>query len=276
MEPALIPLWYGPRIAVRTGTMTTSHRRRCLAGHSASLAALVWALVAPGMARAEVAFGIYGGAAITADCDVTLVQNGGTRLTFQGVSWADESLSSPIYYGARLAYWFGGSSHWGVIADFTHAKMLAELDRKVAVSGTRAGAPVSGTETLGDTFDQLELSHGFNLLTLNGTYRWLPGRDEGGNILGRIRPYASLGGGVAIPHFEVKTAGATADANQVAGPVLQAGAGADIGLSGRFSFFAEYRLSYADVTGDLSDGGTISLQPWTNHFMLGVSTRLWD
>lgn len=240
------------------------------------LLAAAWIALGAGAARAEVAVGGCLGAGVTPASDVTLDTGGGTRLTFHGVSWEDQSFKPPLYFGLRAGYWLTRASHWGVFVDFTHAKMVARLNREVAVRGTRAGAPVADTELLGDAFDELTLSHGFNLVTLNAVHRWLPAGANGRLAAGRVRPYASLGAGVAVPHVQVQTAGVTTTGYQVAGLTLQAGAGAELAATRHITFFAEYRLSHARVTGDLSQGGTIRLRPWMHHFMLGMSPRFWN
>ena len=229
-------------------------------------------LAAPEVACAEWAFGAYGGAASTANCDVTLSRPGGTRLTFRDVSWDDESFDSPIFYGARLVSWLGGDAAWGVSLDFTHAKIVAERGRAVAVSGTRNGAPVEGTELLADTFDELQVSHGLNFLTVNALRRWRPGDAAGQDAFGRLRPFATLGGGIVIPHVEVQTAGSATGEYHVTGPALQGGGGTEVLLTGPLSLWGEYRLSYADVWADLAGGGSIELNPWTHHLMLGLVT----
>ena len=143
--------------------------------------------------RAEFALGVYGGKAWTLDSDVKLHKPGGTRLTFNDVSWTDESFESPIYYGARLTYWIDSKPNWGVEAEFIHAKMVAELDETVAVNGTRNGVTVSGRERLGQSFGHLEFSHGLNLLMLNAKYRWSSKGGSETNLLGKIQPYLGLG-----------------------------------------------------------------------------------
>ena len=81
------------------------------------------------------------------------------------------SFRSPIYYGLRPSYWIKEAPQWGLALDFTHAKMYAELQGTVTVSGTRNSVPVRTRERVGETFGELNLSHGYNLLTLNALYR---------------------------------------------------------------------------------------------------------
>ena len=115
--------------------------------------------------------GAYLGKSSTIDSNVQLNQPDGTDLDFHGVGWYDESWVNPKYYGFRLSYWNRNAPRWGFVVDFTHAKMYAELDATVRVTGSREGEPVDGEELLGDTFDSLSISHGHNTLTFNGFHR---------------------------------------------------------------------------------------------------------
>ena len=234
------------------------------------LSACLLFVIAGGRARAELALGAYGGLGTTFDSDVALEQPGGTDLTLSDVSWSDRSFESPIYYGLRLTYW--ADSGWGGALDYTHAKIYADMDDTVDVGGNRAGTPVAGRERVGDTFDALSFSHGHNMLTLNLMYRWSSLGSEG-SLLDRLRPYAGVGAGAAIPHVEVIANASRTDEYQVAGPAVQGLAGIDFAISERVSLFTEYKLSYAHIEADLTGGGTVSVEPITNHFALGVSFK---
>src|SRR5713101_7937747 len=61
---------------------------------------------------------VFTGVALTQDDDLRLRQAGGTDLTFHGVSYRGKDFESPIYYGARLAYFLSEQSHWGFGAEF--------------------------------------------------------------------------------------------------------------------------------------------------------------
>jgi lipid A oxidase len=232
-------------------------------GKCAATASLISALLVVSDAQAELRLGAYSGLAETLDTDVELKQSGGTALTFEGVTWDDKSFTSPIYYGIRLTYWFHYGPSWGLGIDFTHAKMIADTDALIPVSGTRAGANVADDERLGDTFSTLELSHGHNLLMLNGLYRF--------SNLGWIEPYAGLGAGATIPHVETDVDAVETSEYQLAGPAGQGLVGVDIDVMKHLSVFAEYKLSYADIDADLKGGSILHVEPWTNHFIVGLS-----
>jgi lipid A oxidase len=150
------------------------------------------------------------------------------------------------------------------MVDFTHAKTYGDLGATVGASGTRGGAAVAPTETVGTTFSTLEFTDGLNLLTLNGMHRWVLDQD--------LRPYAGLGIGVAIPHVEATTAfGPRTFDYQLTGVALQGVVGLEIRMTEMFSLFSEYKLSYAQIDADLDNGGSLSTDIWTNHFVLGLS-----
>ena len=226
--------------------------------------AALWLI--PAVAEAQLAVGAYLGRSSTLDGTVELRQSGATDLTFHDVGWYDESWVNPKYYGFRLTYWMRSHPRWGVVLDFTHAKMYAELDATVRMSGTRDGDPVDRDELLGDTFDVLAFSHGHNTLTLNGFYRWVsPGGDR------RLTPYVGFGLCIAVPHVEVEIRQSVTEEYQVAGPTVEGRAGLDIRIWKGLSAFAEYRLNYANLSADLAGGGSIKVTPWTHHFTGGLA-----
>jgi opacity protein-like surface antigen len=227
---------------------------------------LTIAFPSPFALSGELKLSLYGGQSLTLDTDVDLDRSGGTDLTIRDVSFDDESFTSPFYYGARLSYWFGMVDQWGVMIDFTHAKLVADVDQQVAVSGTRKGTAVSGNELLSATFENFQISHGHNLLTLNGAYRWRSDK--------RINPYVGVGAGVAIPHVEVTVDGEETSDYQMTGPAFQGLVGLDVAFTRHLSAFGEYKLSYAMIDGDLEGGGSIKLDPITNHFIFGLSLNL--
>jgi opacity protein-like surface antigen len=238
-----------------------------------SLTILIFVLVllVAGTAGAEWAVGLYGGKTTTQDSDVDLVQPGGTNLSFGDVSWDDESFESPIYYGIRTTYWTDRSPNLGIGLDLYHIKMIYDRSQTVTVTGTRNGTPVSDSEPLGNTFDNLQFSHGLNIVTLNGLYRWFPngGRDD--SFMGRIQPYAGVGLGIAVSHVEVATTGTNTEEYQYTGPAFQGDVGVNFDILKNLSAFTGYKLSYTNIDADLNGGGSLETDSWTHHFTIGMS-----
>jgi hypothetical protein len=226
----------------------------------------VTAALVSGQAQAEVAIVPYVGADSTMDADVRLKRPGDTDLTFRDVSWDSASFTGPIYCGLQVSWWPEGWGHWGLMFDYTHAKMFADLERAVAVSGSRDGTPISGTERLGDTFDDLSFSHGHNLLTLNAAHRWRADR--------RVRPFVGGGLGASLAHVEVGLGEDVTDEYQLAGPAAQVLGGAEVRFGRLISVVVEYKLSWADIDTDLQGGGSLHVRPWTHQFVFGVGFNL--
>jgi len=232
-------------------------------------AATISLALTPAAAEGQFAFGVYLGRSSTLDSDVRLRQPGDTDLTFHDVGWYDESWVNPKYYGFRIAYWKRSTPRWGLMLDFTHAKIYAELAATVRVTGTRDGQPVDDLETLSNTFPELAMSHGLNTLTVNAVYRWL-GRN-GSRGARRLTPYVGFGIGIAVPHVEVQTGDSVTAEYQLAGPTVQGLGGLDFRIAWGFSIFAEYRINYANLSADLTGGGSLMLAPWTNHLSTGLT-----
>jgi len=226
----------------------------------------------PAFADAQFAFGAYLGKSSTFDCKVELHQPDTTDLVFHDVSWYDESWVNPKYYGFRFSYWNRKAPRWGFMLDFTHAKIYAELEATLRVTGTRQGEAVDGQEILSDTFSELAMSHGHNTVTINGMYRWIP--DGAAGAAHRLTPYVGFGSGVAVPHVEVQTGDSVTHEYQFAGPTGQGFGGFDLRIWKDFSAFVEYRLNYASLSAELAGGGSLKLSPWTSHFSIGLTVMI--
>ncbi|MEJ2362491.1 MAG: outer membrane beta-barrel protein [Gammaproteobacteria bacterium] len=231
--------------------------------NSPGIANAIVLLLMPLCAHAQLDVTIYSGVSDSRNSDVQLTQPVNTSLTFHNVSWDDQSLDNPVYWGARLTYWFPHARRWGMAVDFTHAKIHADLRATVNVTGTRAGSTVNDQEVLGNTFSVLAMSHGFNLLTINAMYRWMSQP--------RLQPFIGFGAGLAYPHVEVKINSSHTDEYQLAGWAINGMTGLNYDLGKGFALFAEYKISYADMKADLNGGGTLKTKVWTNHLNLGVT-----
>ncbi|HEV2611351.1 MAG TPA: outer membrane beta-barrel protein [Noviherbaspirillum sp.] len=160
---------------------------------------------APRIAFAENIFSIYPGTSHTRDSDLSINQPGrGTGITLRDVEWGADPFKPAPYYGLRLTHFFDASPSWGVALDFTHYKMYAKTGRAVRVDGILQGAPVNVVAPMDRYVQRFEISHGVNVLSVNGLYRWL----DTGLAGGRLTPY--IGGGLAYyrPHSENTVAGA--------------------------------------------------------------------
>jgi len=168
-----------------------------------------------------------------------------TDFTMSNVEWRGMPFKSPIYYGVRVARW-GASNRTGVMVDFTHSKAISTPTQEVEIKGIIAGAPAPAKEKIGSLFKHLEFSHGHNMLTLNGLFRL-------GNLTPRLSPYVGIGGGISLPHSEVKLHSEPARSYeyQYTGPVAQALVGLEFRLA-ETSVFFEYKFTFADYVAPLS------------------------
>ena len=218
----------------------------------------------------DLQFAAYGGPAHTMRSNLTLAQPNGTHLQFKDIPWKGKPFTAPPYYGLRGIYWLP-DSRLGVMGDFTHIKAEAVRDSVVVQSGVRDGAPVGPHEPLSATFNALEFSHGFNLMTLNLVRRgtWHPG--------GWVA-YVGAGVGVAFPHVEVQRSTTPSQSRtyeyQIAGPAVQVLGGIEWRLSQRLSLFVEYKLSCAAISGALVDGGSIETNLCTHQLLGGSALHL--
>ena len=218
---------------------------------------------------ADAQLGAYLGPAYTAESSLTLVQPGGTDMTFHDIAWEGRPFRPPLYYGYRAIYW--PSDRYGVMLDFTHIKAIAIKDRPVRQSGFKDGEHVPAQAPVSDTLSRLEFTHGYNLLTLNVLRR---AGMRGPNLI----PYGGLGLGVAIPHVEVQRAdkpqSTRTDEYQITGPALQAIGGLEWRFGRRLSLFVEYKLSCAMIRGDLVGGGKVTTNLCTHQLPLGLAVHL--
>ena len=218
----------------------------------------------------EIQVGGYGGYNGTLPSTVRFVQPGGTDMTFTDMKWQGDSFKTEPYWGVRTTYWNAKLRGVGFMFDYTHAKATAIKSQEVTQSGTRDGQEVPPKEPFGATFRKLEFTHGLNFFTLNAVYR-------AGGPQQRFKPYAGIGIGLSVPHVDTNRAGAEKAkrtyVHQIAGLTFQALGGLQWTFlkSGRASAFAEYKLNYSQNVGDLTGGGTVETDLWTNQVPIGFS-----
>ena len=201
--------------------------------------------------------------------DARLVRPDGTDLTLKNLRWDAEPFNFPLYAGVRYTAWRGA---FGGMIDFLHDKAIARTGkgahgRKVTgeraivdtvdLIGTLKGSPAPAAAKLTDILERLEFSHGHNMLLPTALVRF-PAFSP------RLRPYAGIGAGAALPHVEVWPAGEGEDAKtneyQAAGPAFQIVFGLE--FSGpKGPIFLEYKYTYARLATSLTGGKTPS---WCN------------
>ena len=232
-----------------------------------------FALMAAGPAAAgEVELGFHLGWNKSLSSDVSFTGPGGTDFTVADVPWYGLSLpgdDGAPYYGGRATYWFNRGHGWGVMLDYSHAKVRAKPDAVVTLSGdTGASGVAAGDYAVSSLFDTLEFTDGVNLVTLSAMYRF--------RRVSMIQPYAGVGAGVNIPHVEV-TGAALSDLPHTfdyhnGGATFQAMAGADLRIANNVSFYGEYRINYTPVDAPLSDASyKMKTDLFTNQLLFGFA-----
>jgi lipid A oxidase len=213
---------------------------------------LVMGTMATNAARAEVQIQVYGGVNGNFSSDVS-VRKPGVVTDNRSIDWDGKSFAMPPYWGARGIYWLDSSPNWGVAIEFTHAKAYAKL-------GGAAGA----------VYDRLEFTDGNNIFTANVLHRFDPWLHY------RIRPYAGLGVGLAVPHVEVELVGDPGPRTyeyQVTGVAVQGLVGLEMPLGANWSGFIEGKMTYTRIDADLKGGGSLKTDLWSPHLAVGLSYR---
>jgi lipid A oxidase len=225
-------------------------------------------------AHSEINIALFAGQSFTDNGDLK-VNQGSTNLKFSDVSWSGHSFDSPIYYGARLGYWFDSAPNWGVSLDYSHLKNYLHVDKNANISGTDAnGAQVNGVLPVSNYIQDFNMSHGVNAITFNGHYRWFPAGQRDQTLLGRMQIYTGLGAGFTVPHVEATINNVRTYQYQAgAGPVVNGMLGINYDIYGFLSGFLEYKLSYVSVEDDLTGGGILSTETVNHQLIFGLAAH---
>jgi lipid A oxidase len=223
-----------------------------------------------GDGAADLQLAAYGGPAYTMASPVHFTQRGGTDLRFDAVHWKGQPFKPPPYYGLRGILWPANAAQ-GLMVDFTHIKAKARWEIPVRQQGMRDGLPAPAKDDLSATFNKLEFTHGYNLLTFNLVRRRSLGAQG-------LVAYAGAGAGVSIPHVEVGRAGSLPKARtseyQVTGPAVQVLGGMEWRFAPHLSLFVEYKLSCSAISGDVKGGGRVETNLCTHQLLAGPAWHL--
>lgn len=212
--------------------------------------------------RTETFASIYTGSSRTRQSDLKLSQPAlGTDLTAQGVRWSADPWRPAPYYGLRITRFADEAASWGFAVDYTHYKIYAKTGRQVAVSGTSRGTPVAAVVPLDQFVQRFEISHGVNVLSLNGVYRWV----------GQVEPYVGLGAAYYLAHAESTVGGEPHETGyQATGFGVQTFAGLRWRMTERTGLFAEAKYNTGKARVDIA-GGRADTPLRTFHLAAGIS-----
>lgn len=203
------------------------------------------------VASAENIFSIYTGTSYTRDSNLHINQPAtGTSIGFRDVKWDADPFKDAPYYGLRYTRFFDRSPNWGVALDFTHYKMYAQTERTVPVNGTWQGAPVNTDAPMNQYVQHFEISHGVNVLSLNGIYRFNADLSNG-----QWQPYVGAGLAYYRPHSESTVNNmAHSTGYQSSGFGYQLLGGVQYRLSKRWGVFIEAKFNSGTAEVDIADG----------------------
>lgn len=192
---------------------------------------------------------IYTGSSFTRNSDLRITQPGaGTNTSIRDVEWGADPFKSAPYYGLRLLHFFEQQPNWGIGLDYTHYKMYAKTDRTTQVSGTWKGTAVNANAPIDQYVQHFELSHGVNMLSIIGVYRWASAAD-------RLRPYLGAGLAYYVPHSENTVDNRSYETGyESSGAGYQLLGGAHYQLTNRVGIFAEAKFNSGTAEVDISDG----------------------
>ena len=233
-----------------------------------ALAVCAWLFPSP--AQAETLLSAYTGTSYTRGSDLRLTQPDlGTDLTLRDVRWDAHPFKPAPYYGFRASYFDDRQPNWGAAIDYTHYKIYAKTDRVVAADGTVRGLPVAAAAPMDQFVQRFEISHGVNVLSLNGIYRWLDSR----LAAGRLQPYVGAGLAYYVPHAENTVGGAPFESGyKASGFGYQLFAGARYWMTEQVGLFAETRFNSGTAKVDIA-GGRAETPLRTFHVVGGITYR---
>jgi hypothetical protein len=210
----------------------------------------------------------------------------GNDFTLYGVSAHDDAglTADPFgpQYSFRIGRFFDDNRNFGLELNFDHTKYETTLGPSVAISGTVAGAPRSGTVQLNNMNFYEVLHNGANHLMFNAVYR-LPLIGETNETLS-VAAIGRAGVGVMLPHTTDTIFGATNDvgSKSISNAIGFTNGwwqlnGWTTGVEGGFRVVL-YKPVYLELTDKIAyaklydlpaaQGGTISQSLWMNEIVL--------
>lgn len=224
------------------------------------------------VARAELVVSVYTGTSHTWSSDLRIRQGGSASdATFQDVHWSPHPFKAAPYYGIRISYFPADTPRLGGTFDFTHYKMYADTGRAVWVRGMWNGSPVNQSAAMSTRIQNLEISHGVNLTSLNVQYRWSGAFDtfEGTS---RWEPHIGVGLVGYVPHAEGSINGVPSSANYaLAGFGGQIFAGTEYRLWSHVGLLVETKFDGGNLGIDLNPATRAETNVRTLHVLGGLA-----
>jgi opacity protein-like surface antigen len=232
-------------------------------------AVLLVLLTAAGPCGAENVFAIYGGTSFTRDSELRISQSGGADLSLHNVRWDADPFKAAPYYGLRYTHFLEKYPAWGIAVDYNHYKMYAKTGRIVTADGTWQGERIYASAPMDRYVQHFELSHGVNMLSLNGIYRW----QDLDLLQGRLQPYVGVGLVHYWPHSENTVNGLSHETGyQPSGFGYELLGGLQYQIGERWGLFAEIKFNSGTAKVDIA-GGDAETALRTFHALGGLQYR---
>jgi len=190
-------------------------------------------------ARGRFSLELFGGVAVSANSTLTVRQDNEPELKVDA-NWDTRPLDQPFYWMFRFGYRL--PKHGFEVQLIHHKLFLSNPPPEI---------------------ERLEITHGFNLLTVNYAKRDLP-------VVVRV------GAGVVLPHLDSLVRGkelSSGDGYRVSGPVFLGGAGKELVLTGPLFLNFEGQISLAWATIKV-DGGEVSTFNGAIHALVGIGVAI--
>jgi Outer membrane protein beta-barrel domain len=189
-----------------------------------------------------------------------------TDVLFDDVRFQTKSFESPLYYGIRAGRTLG--TRFGAELEMTHLKVFAEVDTPVMASGSIRGTAPNGVITPRSIMDQLNVSHGMNMVLANFVTRFPLGSPAGGGT--RAVLITRFGIGPTVSHTEGNVLGMTAEHYESGGLAMQGAAGMEFPIWKGVYLLGEYK--YTASWQHLSVGSAaVEMSPATHHLVSGIT-----
>jgi hypothetical protein len=198
-----------------------------------------WCLIAAAPAHAgEWTLGFFVGTCTTRSNTLTLDRPVDvTHVSVRPVEYDAHSFESPPYYGYRVGRAL--SPHFGIEAEFMHAKAFARTADRIRATGRVKAAAIDSTVPLSSVMERFAMSHGLNFVVANVVYR----QGIGHSANPRAFMLARAGAGITVPHVESTIAAESREQYEAGGLGVQASLGAELRVRGHLHSFAELKVT---------------------------------
>jgi hypothetical protein len=228
-------------------------------------------LAAPRRAAADWTFTAFLGTCRTRDTWLRVSQpSRTTEVTLSPVRYDSASFDAPPYYGYRVGA-FPGTRWFGVEGEFIHLKVFADTARPTRVLGVLGGQAIDDTRPLATIVQRFSISHGVNLLLVNGVVRHRS--TTSGSAPPRWIVAGRFGAGASIPHPESTIDGASLERYEWGAFAIQVAAGVEVHVARRIYAFGEYKLTRTVQDVRLAEGSART-SLITQHLVFGVVAHI--